>query len=160
MADIYAHSLANEHGSPLSHDQWETLGDHLHVVAERAAEFATRFDAAEWGRLAGLWHDLGKYSNEFQAYLLTENGFEGHLEQYQGRVDHSTAGAQHAVRIFTELGQPEIGRILAYCIAGHHAGLADADAGRSGLNQRLKQNIPDWSAAPLEMLAATKSFDD
>jgi len=48
-----------------------------------------------------------------------EYGFEGHLEQYQGQVDHSTAGAQHAVRIFTELGQPEIGRILAYCIAGH-----------------------------------------
>ena len=136
-------------------DHWEPLADHLEHVGHRAGQFASGFNAADWGTLVGLWHDLGKYSHAFQDYLLKENGFEGHLEQYQGQVPHSTAGAQHAVRIFTELGQSEAGRILAYCIAGHHAGLADADTGRSGLNQRLKDNIPDWSAAPLEMLAAT-----
>jgi CRISPR-associated endonuclease/helicase Cas3 len=151
MLTCYAHSL--EGRLP---NEWEPLADHLKRVAELAAKFAKKFEATEWARHAGLWHDLGKYSEEFQAYLFKENGLEAHLEQYKGRVNHSSAGAQHAAQIFTELGQSEAGRILAYCIAGHHAGLADADHGRSGLNQRLKENIPDWSATPVEMLAATK----
>jgi hypothetical protein len=60
MADIYAHSLTDEHGFPLSCDLWETLEDHLHVVAERAAEFATRFDAAEWGAIAIITRQRAK----------------------------------------------------------------------------------------------------
>ncbi len=35
-----------------------------------------------------------------------------------GKIDHSSAGALHAVN---KNGQ--VGRILAYLIAGHHAGL-------------------------------------
>lgn len=53
------------------------------------------------------------------------------------RVDHSTAGAIHAI---AHLGQ--IGTILAYAIAGHHAGLPDYESdttGRAALSQRLKQ---------------------
>ena len=37
------------------------------------------------------------------------------------RVDHSTAGAQKAVKLFGTA----VGRLLAYPIAGHHAGLPD-----------------------------------
>ena len=45
------------------------LSDHLHGTAERAAKFAADFGCARWGRLAGLWHDLGKYSDDFQRYI-------------------------------------------------------------------------------------------
>jgi len=45
------------------------LSDHLRGTAERAAEFAAEFGCAGWGRLAGLWHDLGKYSDDFQRYV-------------------------------------------------------------------------------------------
>lgn len=38
------------------------LRDHLSGTAERAVKYATEFGCAGWGRLAGLWHDLGKYS--------------------------------------------------------------------------------------------------
>ena len=94
--------------------------------------------------------DLGKYAREFQAYLLTQNGFEAHLET-TSRVDHSTAGAQHAAQT---LGP--IGKILAYCIAGHHGGLPDATGGgaAAALDQRLDKAIPDWSAAPSTLLVA------
>ncbi|NIR63793.1 MAG: CRISPR-associated endonuclease Cas3'', partial [Aliifodinibius sp.] len=76
----------------------------------------------DWASLAGLWHDLGKYSADFQNYIRSASGFEAdaHIENVPGRVNHSSAGALHAVQKFGDLG-----RILAYCIAGHHAGLAD-----------------------------------
>lgn len=152
---LYAHTLAD-----VGPENWERLETHLKNVAALAKSFASAWAAEEWGELAGRWHDLGKYSAEFQAYLFNENGVEAHLEQYKGRVDHSTAGAQHAVRVFTDLNQPEAGRLLAYCIAGHHAGLADADSppgsGVSGLNQRLSRPIPDHSAAPADILSASK----
>ncbi len=38
------------------------LHDHLTGTAARAADMAAAFGCKEWGYLAGLWHDLGKYS--------------------------------------------------------------------------------------------------
>lgn len=141
----FAHSLAGR-----STADWEPLEDHLARVASIAAEFAGRFRSRDWGFQAGLWHDIGKYSSEFQAYLRFENGFTAHLEQYVGRVDHSSAGAQHACMCLGPTG-----RLLAYCIAGHHAGLADAtaDSDTASFEKRLTKLIPDYSAAPAELLA-------
>ncbi len=141
---FYAHSLA---GRPALH--WEPLADHLNLVAELAAQFADKFSAGDWGHVLGLWHDLGKYSLEFQAYLHSENGLEAHLENFAGRVDHSTAGAQYAFKKY-----PEIGSLLAYCIAGHHSGLCDraAEHGQSDLDNRLKKPVKDWRAAPADIL--------
>lgn len=130
--------------------QREALLDHLLRVAEGldgeggASQFAEAFGASTWGRLTGLWHDLGKYSTEFQAYLdSTVAGIAGPGV----RVDHSTAGAQHAATRFPGL----TGRVLAYCIAGHHTGLpdlVDSTGGTSGLAHRLLKAVPNYSAAP------------
>lgn len=143
--ECYAHSLPDR-----PKNEWESLADHLVLVGALARSFATTFGAGDWGELAGHWHDIGKYSAEFQAYLHHENGFETHLEQYVGRVDHSTAGAQHAVECLGHTG-----RLLAYCIAGHHAGLADANADFStaSLETRLAKNVPDYTGAPDGLLA-------
>jgi CRISPR-associated endonuclease/helicase Cas3 len=51
---------------------WEPLERHLLEVSELAAQFADAFGAKEWGRVAGLWHDLGKYSAAFQRKLRGE----------------------------------------------------------------------------------------
>ncbi len=40
------------------------LEDHLMGTYQKAAEFAAAFGCGEWGRLVGLWHDLGKLSKE------------------------------------------------------------------------------------------------
>lgn len=47
----------------------QTAAEHLNGTAERCALFAAPFGAEELGRLAGLSHDLGKYSMEFQRRL-------------------------------------------------------------------------------------------
>ncbi|MBL8254206.1 MAG: HD domain-containing protein, partial [Candidatus Competibacter sp.] len=46
-----------------SNGQWveHLLDEHLHGVAALAESFAVTFKAGDWARLAGLWHDLGKY---------------------------------------------------------------------------------------------------
>ena len=52
--EFYAHS---REGKPPK--EWHRLEDHLKAVAGMAREFASAFDAGDWGYLAGLWHDLG-----------------------------------------------------------------------------------------------------
>lgn len=127
------------HVRQTSDGQWDIhdLADHCRGVAELAGRFASGFNSSDWAKVAGLWHDLGKYRSAFQGYIRKESGYEpeAHIEQVAGRVDHSTAGALHAVEINNAAG-----RFLAYLIAGHHAGLPDwsgADSGASALENRL-----------------------
>lgn len=140
---------------------WESMGEHESRVADLCMAFLGQIDPSlqSWGDLLGRWHDLGKYSNEFQSYLHAANDLlaelpDIHRAEVSGRVDHSTAATQWAVESF---GQ--IGKLLAYVFAGHHAGLPDWDDGRSqsGLKQRLKKAIPNWSSnAPPELVSMTR----
>jgi len=109
------------------------LEDHLRSVAERASAFATSLDASDWAGLAGLWHDMGKYRPGFQRYIRAVGGGDAHLETLPGKVKHAIVGALHAA----SLGA--YGRLLAYPIAGHHAGLPDwyPDGAGAALSQEL-----------------------
>ena len=129
------------------------LAEHLRGVGGRAEEFAHVFGSGDWAQVAGFWHDLGKYSTQFQQRIKSQSGYDpdAHIEGSTGRPDHSTSGAQYAIDQFGLYG-----RILAYLIAGHHAGLPDwhTDEGRgralkarldddSHLKRTLSQTIPD-----------------
>jgi CRISPR-associated endonuclease/helicase Cas3 len=132
MTKYYAHSVE---GKPQS--EWQSLEEHLTGTANKASGMAAEFGCSGWGYITGLWHDLGKYSNDFQNYIRNANDIDAHLENSKiGRVDHSTAGAIYSIEIFGILG-----RILSYQIAGHHAGLPDYEAdttGNKALSQRLQ----------------------
>ncbi len=115
-----AHVRFDEKGVPIEH--W--LDEHLHDVAKLAAGYGVLF-GQDWAHVAGIWHDLGKYNPEFQRYISDKTGYaaaNAHIEtdRAPGKVNHSAAGALYAVRKHSALG-----RILAYLIAGHHAGLPD-----------------------------------
>src|ERR1700761_3475412 len=126
----WAHTLE---GRPS--EDWEPLETHLEKVAESAAEFAAAFGAREWGRVVGLCHDLGKFSDEFQSYIrvVGADSEDAGVEEapFGKRVDHSTYGA----RVVQQAAGGILGQILAFCIAGHHAGLAD-ESSTDELSQR------------------------
>ncbi|MFN2507318.1 MAG: CRISPR-associated endonuclease Cas3'', partial [Chthoniobacterales bacterium] len=101
----------------------------------------------EWGRAAGLWHDLGKFAPAWQRYLRSRSDL--HRDEVAGKVDHSTAGAKHAAN------KGGFYLLLAYAIAGHHAGLPDGEAidgGSSSLAARLQKEIEPWSAPEVTSL--------
>ncbi len=93
---------------------WQPLIEHLKNTAELAKQFGQDAGVAELAYIAGLVHDLGKYSAEFQKRL--KDG---------PRVDHSTAGAKELKALFEGQPQAVFAQLLAYPILGHHAGLPD-----------------------------------
>lgn len=131
--------------TPLAHSGGHLLADHLQSVAGMAAGFSQTFDSAtvneRWAYLAGLWHDLGKYRAGFQRYLQQSDDPDAHIEGKVGGREktHSAAGALWAIETL-EKSHGASGKlaanVLAYLIAGHHAGLDDWDG---GLNQRMAQ---------------------
>jgi CRISPR-associated endonuclease/helicase Cas3 len=97
----YAHSAPTRKG-------WEPLRNHLQDVADRAASFAADLGVANEARLAGLLHDLGKYSDRFTL----------RLEGKDSGLDHWSAGARAALDQLGPIAYP-----IALAIQGHHIGL-------------------------------------
>ena len=85
----------------------QPLSTHLQNVGDLAGCFASQFGCEEWARHGGLVHDIGKTATAFQRYLL--NGGP--------KTEHAAAAA-------IALYQPNT-HLLAYCTAGHHAGMPD-----------------------------------
>ena len=128
----------------------QTVKEHLMGTAMLAEKFAAKFGNGDWGYCCGLLHDIGKYSVEFQNKIRNNMNI---------RVDHSTAGA----KLCKELGG--LYPYMSYCIAGHHAGLADT--GRKGLPSslldRMEKKICDYSAYKTEIdipVVGTFPFDE
>lgn len=132
-------------------NDWQTLRDHLLAVAELAAKMAAPLGLEKAALLAGLFHDLGKYTAAFQR----------RLDGSGPSVDHSTAGAHLMLSDFVS-GQDNkaIAELIAYCIAGHHAGLPDRHTDNAScLNLRLKRQLePLDDIWKQELFAGTKGL--
>jgi len=127
----YAHS-----GSAGDKSDWQLLADHLFAVARLAESMAATIGLGKAAFIAGLFHDLGKYCEAFQRRLHNESI----------RVDHSTAGARLMLGDFAKGLDKNIAELIAYCIAGHHAGLPD---GHSSANASLRYRVEE-TGEPLD----------
>lgn len=118
------------HSAEVDRERWQRLSVHLEGAAARAARFLESVGLPELGRASGLLHDLGKYADRFQA----------RLEGSRQRFDHAAPGAKLAMDRY---GQP-LGKMLAFCVAGHHTGLANGVNGETitALADRLHQDVP------------------
>ena len=121
------------HSADVDQERWQRLSVHLDGTAERAARFLDVAGLAELGRVSGLLHDLGKYADQFRA----------RLDGSGQRFDHAAPGAKLAIDRY---GQG-LGKMLAFCVAGHHAGLANGVNGERtrALADRLHEvvSMPD-----------------
>ena len=114
----------------------QTILEHLKGTASLCSAFAAAFDAEAQGQLAGMAHDIGKYSAAFQRRL------------HGGpKVDHASAGA------FECLKAQQLA--AAFAISGHHGGLPDGggrgDAAGAGtfwgrINRASQGRLEDYHA--------------
>ena len=128
---IYAHSNNNDDLT-----KWQTLNEHAENTSKLAAGFATSFNSSDFAQIMALLHDLGKARDSFQSYLRRCNGIYD-SEDVLGEHSHSGAGACWTKENIKSWGLP-----MAYCIAGHHAGLPDWSGGETpvgALHTRLNE---------------------
>ena len=126
IKEVFAHS-ANKEG------KWQLLDDHLENTAQKAAEFAEVFKSDKWAYNIGLLHDIGKASEAFQKYIASmQNKDSDEDGVFVQRTKHSGAGAIFAIKRY-----PDIGKVIAYCIAGHHCGLGNWNQYSNSLNVRI-----------------------
>lgn len=132
MTKFYAHTAEDEQGRPLPEQsgKWQPLSVHLRRVADLAKGFALPLRLADEAELAGLLHDVGKYRDEFQAYLRGERSSSVETQ-------HAIYGAAWALEPHQQLGT-----VLA--VAGHHAGLHDlTDAQSAASKPHIAAALPE-----------------
>jgi CRISPR-associated endonuclease/helicase Cas3 len=143
----YGHSRKHEDKS-----EWQLLKTHLLNTASLAGRFGADAGLSDLAQIAGLLHDIGKYSTAFQA----------RLDGVPRKVDHATAGAKEVRELFRQNEtQQSLATLLAYCIAGHHTGLpdygdsSDLDGDGTLLSRIEKKKLEDFSAYKTEIDPAT-----
>ena len=131
----YAHSLEGQ-----SKEHWQPLQEHLLRVQDEAVARGAKFGTGKAAGLAGLLHDVGKYTEAFQQRLTGGS-----------RVDHATAGAQQICVLDAATPNDRgMAQLIAYAIAGHHAGLPDMHSNTGlldSLDERLKKELDPLDSA-------------
>lgn len=141
------------------------LWEHLEETANLAGSFASKIGLRKHGELIGLFHDLGKATEEFQKYIMSATGLiDPDADEYvdasklKGKIDHSSAGAQILYKIFSSKGKEYlfISQILPLVVASHHSGLIDCltPEGKDNFTKRMDK------ADELTRLSEVKSNSD
>lgn len=77
-------------------DQTQLLSDHLTTVRDMCEEWGRSIGLSHVCGLAGWLHDCGKYTDEFQSYILRAHN--GDPKAVPGIVDHSSAGGFYLIQ--------------------------------------------------------------
>ncbi|SJZ83805.1 CRISPR-associated endonuclease Cas3'' [Garciella nitratireducens] len=119
--------------------QVQTVEEHL-IETKRLSEiYGEKIGVKHITGLAGMLHDLGKYTNEFREYIL-EAVNNPDIPSRRGKVDHSTAGGKFLYEFFhipkknLSLYKGLIAEVVGNAIISHHSYLHDF------LNPSLESN--------------------
>lgn len=150
--------------TPNTNGNWHLLRDHILGVTERSQQFAARFGAGDFGLWAGLLHDLGKYTPEFQQYLqdcyvAKQNNT---TPPVPGSAPHKQHGAVFAGRFYP---------LLTPIILGHHGEIPSRATVRgivqeyrnndlTGLHLMAAEDCPELLPLPEPQTLTTKLVND
>jgi CRISPR-associated endonuclease/helicase Cas3 len=107
----------------------QTVEEHLLEVKALAEGFGEKIGVKHLAGLAGVLHDLGKFTEEFRNYIIkaVENP---DAPPKRGSVDHSTAGGQLLYKIFhmgenISIYKALVAEVVGNAIISHHGYLQD-----------------------------------
>ena len=124
----------------------QKLMTHIDGVRNNSSLFSKAFGCEAWGALLGDWHDLGKFMEAFQRYMLED----------EQRIEHAVVGGRYATDQFDD---PLRKLALQLTITCHHTGLQNSEALRKRLasaaqlvhnaiknapNALLNRKLPEW----------------
>lgn len=114
--EFYAHKREMPDGAIVT----QTVREHLVGTAQRAAQCLRQVGLEHAGYLAGLLHDLGKYTEAFQQYLD-----EGDSTK-RGSVIHTFQGCRYLMEQYHrgDIQTISCAELLAFAVGAHH-GLFD-----------------------------------
>ncbi|GJM77192.1 hypothetical protein HMSSN036_94080 [Paenibacillus macerans] len=106
----------------------QTVEEHAREVKELCEQYGAKIGVAHLAGLAGLLHDMGKYTAEFKNYIQ-EAVANPEAPPRKGSVDHSTAGGRLVYERYHRTASSVIDKFaaewIANCVISHHQGLRD-----------------------------------
>lgn len=114
----------------------QTVETHLIEVKKLAEKYGSKIGVGTLCGLAGLLHDMGKYSKDFKEYILRAV-YQPDNPPSRGSVDHSTAGGKLLYDLYhtnEDLHSALLAEIVGNAIISHHSYLQD------NLNSNLESN--------------------
>lgn len=114
----------------------QSVSEHCLNTAKHAAVALAPVGLSAAGEMAGLLHDLGKYSAQFQTYIKDGVG-------KRGSVNHVYAGVRLLLERYHHEPPEDLSDIaaelLALAVGGHHGGLFDCvdDQQKNGFQHRM-----------------------
>lgn len=123
----------------------QTCTDHCRKTAEYAADDLKEIGLKKTAYLAGLLHDCGKFTPEFNEYI--QKAADG-ISVKKGSVIHTFAGVNYLMNKYHTADIPGFQELAAELISfsiGSHHGLFDciSEDSRNGFEHRLKKQ-PDY----------------
>lgn len=104
--------------------QDQYVEDHLHGVQSLAERYGERIGIKHIAGLAGMLHDMGKYTDKFRDYIL-EAVRNPDAPPRRGSVDHSTAGGRLLYQLFHNKEKGLLAELVGNAIISHHSYLHD-----------------------------------
>lgn len=157
---MYRAHIAND--SQSTERRVQTCTEHSLSVAALTKSYLSPMGLAGTGEMAGLLHDLGKFTEEFNAYLDKASRGE---KVAKGSVIHTFAGVRYLLEHFhSRDGNLTFGDLAAELIAvsiGSHHGLFDLwdERHQSGFEHRLNHQ-PDYDGRAIAAFHAECSSAD